>query len=137
MWVWPNLLTTPIKVERPTPFLFTIRTSWDGSLTFEFIAVKMRGGKSPKVAQKAGKKAQAVAAGGQAGRGNGGGKSKSSNGGNTVSPGKKRKKKDKQLPTTSSQPSDEKGSNATAKRPEKEATTPKATRVGSGMRLSI
>ena len=96
----------------------------------------MRGGKSPKLAEKASKKALPGAGAGQTSRGNAGGSVKPTggcNGGSNVTTGKKRKKKkDKQLPPTTSRANEGKGSNTTVKQPVKGSTTPKTTRAGSG-----
>ena len=61
----------------------------------------MRGGKSPKLTEKGGKKAVSVA-GQTSGGGTAGGGRNTSNGGDSMAGKKRKKKKDKQLPSTSS-----------------------------------
>ena len=87
----------------------------------------MRGGKSPKLADKGTKKAPPV---GQASRGSVGDSGKTSNGGSQMTGKKRKKKKDKQLPPSCSSADSGKGA---LKEPVKVTNATKTTsQVGSG-----
>ena len=86
----------------------------------------MRGGKSPKLADKGTKKAPHVTIG-QANRGKVGDSGKTSNGGSQVTGKKRKKKKDKQLPPTCSSADGGKSSATTVKEPVKITDVTKTT----------